>query len=108
MLGPVSPSEKAVRGVSEDEPTQFYIDDEKIGFIPIPETSYTVNVRHYLKSTTLTVSSSMPYGDMFDTPIAKFMDAVCAARNQMTPDLWLSLYNSLGEEVMKVLSKRVQ
>jgi hypothetical protein len=53
-----------------DEPLSFYLEGDYIGFLPFPDTAYTVNFKYYPEYSPLEdIDSAMPYRNLFNLQI---------------------------------------
>lgn len=92
----------------EAEPDKYYLTNDYIGFLPVPDTSYTVTCRYFARPSTLTVSSVMPYNNLFNEAISAFVTSMANARLQQDISGITDLYNELEKKALGVASVRNQ
>jgi len=93
--------------------TAYYLTDDKIGAIPIPTSTAvavsayrTPTLRYFKYVTPLALTSSMPYKNLFNEPMATFMDQIALIKTEVPTQEVLAIYNSLEQATMAILSKR--
>lgn len=91
---------------SEGEPVKYYLTSTSIGFLPVPDTTYTVTFMYFYKQSTLALGTAMPFGGIFDLAIGTFIDAMAAARNEQDISNITQLYNELEAQAIGVMSRR--
>ena len=95
----------AYANASEGEPTKYYLTATSIGFLPVPDTAYTVTYMYYYKQPTLALGTTMPFNGVFDLAIGTFIDSMAAARNEQDISNITQLYNELESQALGVMSR---
>ena len=90
----------------EAEPLYYYITTTTCGFLPVPDTSYTATYRYFYTPAALAVSSTMPWGGVFNEAISMFITNMANARIQQDVSMAMDLYNELERQALGVLSVR--
>ena len=96
---------------TDSYPTQYYITDDKIGLIPIPEDGAdcddgTLKCRYFAKPTELALDDNMPYNNVFNEAASLFMDSIAALRDDMDMTAYQSARVTLESLVLKVVKYR--
>lgn len=96
----------AYTSTDESEPVKYYITSTGLGFLPVPDTTYTVTYMYYFKQPTLALGTTMPFNGVFDLAIGTFIDSMAAARNEQDISNITQLYNELESQALGVTSRR--
>jgi hypothetical protein len=96
---------------TDDAPTAFYLSGTKLGVVPVPSAtsvaSYgTLNCRYFAKPTTLTLSTNMPYKNLFNEPISAFASSLAMFKTDTPQAEYLSVYNALEAATIEIVRNR--
>jgi hypothetical protein len=113
-LLPVSYEDKIREGsdTTSTDPKSFYITSTNIGVVNIPNATSvaaypTLSCRYFKKNTTLVLTDSMPYKNVFNEPISLFMDSLAQMKAKVPTEEFISLFNALEESALIIINSRV-
>jgi hypothetical protein len=89
-----------------EQPAKYYVGSSYLGFLPVPDDSYTVDCLYFYKQSALTVGSSMPFNDVFNEAISAFVTSMAAARTERDIAAMTALYNELETQALAVTNAR--
>jgi len=97
---------------TDTAPVSYYITDTDIGVIPIPTSTSvaafpTLYCRYFKKNTALSLSSNMPYKNLFNEPISSFMDNMAVLKTTAPTEEYAALFNSLEEATIDIAKNRI-
>jgi hypothetical protein len=92
--------------IDEDEPTNFYVGSTYIGFLPIPDTTYTATVWYYYQPTALALGTTMPWSGIFNEALSSFATNMALIRAEYNSTPLLEVYNELESKAILVATKR--
>lgn len=101
---------------AEAQPQGFYLFGDYIGFLPVPDTTYTCTIAKYFPNfvalTTAsgtTAASDMPFKNIFNQDIGYGMEMMARMRNDVfTVAMETSLMDYFRERAIKIMGLRVE
>lgn len=115
-LDPVAYEDKirtksTVTSTSMPAPTMYYVTATHLGVIPIPAvasvTSYpALTCRYFKANTALALGTAMPYKNLFNEPIAVFMDHAALIKTSENTGELTALYNALETSTLDIAKRR--
>ena len=104
-------AKRAGSTTTDEAPTAYYLTASKIGLVHTPTATAvtaapTLNCRYFAKETTLTLTSNMPYKNLFNEPISVFASSLALFKTEASSAEYLSVYNALEESTMEIANKR--
>lgn len=87
-------------------PTHYYLQDDKIGFLPPVGGTFTIVTYFYAKSSDLELTDTMPYNDLFNRPLSRFMTNMALMEAEFITADFTGLYNELERSAMAIVRKR--
>lgn len=109
FLTPVDEGEKIQYiGDTRDSstPTEYYLQDASIGFLPPVGDTFSIITYFYSKQSDLTTASTMPYNDLFNRPLSRFMTNMALMEAEFIAADYTGLYNELERSAMAIARKR--
>lgn len=96
---------------TDTAPTAFYLTDTAIGLVYIPTATSaaaypTLTCWHYTQPTTLALTSTMPYKNLFNEPISMFATSMAMFKTDTPQAEYLSVYNALEEMTLGIVRNR--
>jgi len=96
---------------TDTPPTMFYLTATKLGVCSIPTTTEvsvdaTLHCRHYAYQADLALTDTMPWKNIFNTPISFFVDSMAFIRNEVGSAEVSAIYNTLETTVLKIINIR--
>jgi hypothetical protein len=102
---------RAGTGTTDDAPEYYYLTGTKIGLVLTPSatsaTAYpTLTCRYYAAPVTLTLTTNMPYKNLFNEPISAFASSLALMKTEVPTGELLAVYNALEEATIAIVRKR--
>ena len=91
---------------NKGKPLYYYLTSTHIGFLPVPDDKYTVSLLYFPKQDALLLDSTMPFNDVFNVAIKKFIDSMASARAEQDISSITQFYNELERQALGVTSAR--
>lgn len=91
---------------AEGPPEKYYLNDTQIGFLPVPDTDYTIYIRYYRAHTDLAVGGTMPYNGIFNEALSVFMSSMAFTLAEFAVGDMVALYNDLEATAMSIVALR--
>lgn len=115
ILSPATVEDKIRYGstTTDTAPDLYYLTSTKLGLIPKPTATSVITYnalkcRYYKKETDLSLSSYMPYKNIFNEAISVFIDSMAMMRLGVDSSEYTAIYNALEKTVFEILAKRSQ
>ena len=112
-LTPISYEDKIREGTttSDSLPTMYYLTDTEIGLANIPtKTAIAIGTvlycRYYKANTALSLTTAMPYKNLFNVPMGMFMDSMAFLRKKDSTEELNQIYNILETTVLEIAHVR--
>lgn len=114
FLVPV-PYEDKVRSAgstTDSAPSSYYLTSTKIGVLDIPTATSTaaystLSCRYFKKNSSLSLTTPMPYKNVFNEPMSAFMDNVAIVKTEEAKgEIYAALYNTLEETTLMIAASR--
>lgn len=107
FLAPVDQRESVLGiGSDEAEPTRYYLTETQIGLLPVPDAVYTLMLRYYFSPITMTLTTVMPYGNIFNEALSSFMSSRALADAGLIAAGEMSIYNELETTALTIAQRR--
>jgi len=113
-LTPVSYEDKIreAGSTTDTNPLSYYLTATKLGLVKTPSATAaaaypTLSCRYFKKNTALALGDNMPYKNIFNEPIALFMDHLALIKAEVPAEELTALYNALEESTLDIVSKRI-
>jgi hypothetical protein len=92
-------------------PTAYYMTSTYIGVVNIPNATSvaaypTLTCRYFKLNTALTLATAMPYRNLFNEPMAAFMDHVALMKTSENTGELTAFYNALEESTIEIAKRR--
>jgi len=109
FLSPVDEGEKVeyIGNVRDSStPTMFYLTDTSIGFLPPVGGTFSIITYFYAKTSDLALDGVMPYNDLFNRALSKFMTSMALIEAGYIAADFTGIYNELERSAMAIVRKR--
>lgn len=104
-------AKRAGATTTDTAPVAFYLTDAAIGLVYTPTATSasaypTLTCRYYAQPTALTLTSTMPYKNLFNEPISAFATSIAMFKTDTPQAEYLSVYNALEEMTLGIVRNR--